>query len=151
MRLPTGDYRNDKLINLGQNRYVARPQLGAVITRDKWTTEVTAEVSFYADNDDFFNGRKLEQEPLLFVQGHLIRSLGPGEWLSFSLGYNYGGENTVDGDDKDNRSQNTGWALAYSYPLSRQSGLKFSYLRARTEEATGFDTEILAVGAVYSW
>ena len=151
VRLPTGDYRDDKLINLGQNRYVVRPQLGAVFTRDKWTTEITAEVFLYADNDDFFDGRELEQEPLLFTQAHLIRSLGPGEWLSFSLGYNYGGENTVDGDEKDNRSQNTGWAIAYSYPLDRQSGIKFSYLRSRTEESTGFDTESLAIGVVYSW
>ena len=70
---------------------------------------------------------------------------------SFSLGYNYGGENTVDGDDKDNRHQNTAWAVGYSYPLSRQSGLKVSYVKSRTEESTGLDTETLALGMVFSW
>jgi len=151
MRLPTGDYMDDKLINLGQNRYAFRPQIGVVHTRDKWTTEVTAEVAFYTDNDDFFNDKKLEQKPLLFTQAHFIRSLGPGEWVSLSLGYNYGGENTVDGDDKDNRNQNTGWALGYSYPITRQSGIKISYVKSRTEESTGLDTETLALGMVFSW
>ena len=28
VRLPTGDYEEDKLLNLGQNRFVFRPQLG---------------------------------------------------------------------------------------------------------------------------
>lgn len=151
VRLPTGDYMDDKLINLGQNRYVFRPQIGLVVSRGKWTTEVTAEIAFYTDNDDFFNGKKLEQEPLLFTQAHFIRNLGRGQWASLSLGYDYGGENKVDGDDKDNRKQNYGWALGYSYPLSRQSGIKLSYIKSRTRESTGFDTESLALGIVYAW
>ncbi len=151
VRLPTGDYEDDKLINLGQNRFAFRPQLGLVVSRGKWTSELTAEVAFYTDNDDFFNGKTLEQEPLFFTQLHFIRSLGPGEWASLSLGYDYGGENTVDDDDKDNRRQNYGWALGYSYPLSRQSGIKLSYVSSRTRESTGLDTESLALGIVYAW
>jgi hypothetical protein len=53
VRLPTGDYEDDKLINLGQNRFAFRPQLGLVVSRGKWTSELTAEVAFYTDNDDF--------------------------------------------------------------------------------------------------
>lgn len=151
LRLPTGDYMDDKLINLGQNRYVLRPQFGLLFGRDKWTTEITAEVSFYSDNDDFFNGKKLEQEPLFFTQAHLIRSLGPGEWASLSVGYDYGGENTVDGDKKDNRRQNYAWALSYSYPLSRQSGIKLAYIGSRTQESTGSDTDSLALAVLYRW
>ena len=100
---------------------------------------------------DFFNGKKLEQKPLFFTHAHIIRSLGPGEWVSLSLGYDYGGENKVDGDDKDNRRQNYGWGLNYSYPLSRQSGIKLSYVSSRTRESTGFDTESLALAVIYAW
>jgi len=133
VRLPTGDYMDDKLINLGKNRFAFRPQIGVVHTRDKWTTEVTAEVAFYTDNDDFFNGKKLEKKPLLFTHAHLIRDLGPGERVRLSLGYDYGGENTVDGEDKDNRSQNTGWVLGYSYSIKPQYGTKISYSCYLTE------------------
>jgi hypothetical protein len=151
VRLPTGDYMEDKLINLGQNRFAFRPQIGVVHTRDKWTTEVTAEAAFFTDNDDFFNGNKLEQEPLLFTQVHLIRKLSPGQSINLSLGYNYGGESTVDGVDKNDRNQNTGWSLGYSYPISRQSGIKISYINSRSEESTGIDTETLAFGIVFAW
>jgi len=64
VRLPTGQYMDDKLINLGENRFVFRPQLGVLHTRNHWTVEGTAEVAFYTDNDDFFNGKRLEQKPL---------------------------------------------------------------------------------------
>ena len=151
LRLPTGDYMDDKLINLGQNRFAIRPQIGVIHTRNEWTTEFTAEIAFYTDNDDFFNGRELEQKPILFTQAHLIRKLGPGEWASFSLGYNYGGENTVDGDDKDNKRQNFGWALGYSYPISRTAGIKISYINSQSQESTGLDSESLVAGVAFAW
>ena len=151
VRLPTGNYLDDKLINLGQNRFAFRPQVGVVHTRDKWTIEGTAEVAVYTDNNDFFDGKKLEQEPLLFTQAHLIRRLRPGESVSLSLGYNYGGENTVDGVDKNDRGQNTGWALKYAYPLSTQSGINIAYISSRTHEATGSDTKTLALAMVFAW
>jgi len=151
VRLPTGDYLDDKLINIGQNRFAFRPQVGVVVTRGDWTGEITAEVAFYTDNDDFYQGTTLQQAPILFTQAHLTRRLGTGESVAFSLGYNYGGENTVDGVDKNNRNQNTAWALTYSYPLSRQSGLKFSYISSQTLESTGIDTSNLALAMVYAW
>ena len=49
VRLPTGDYMEDKLINLGNNRYTFRPQAGINHTWGKWTAEATAEVAFYTD------------------------------------------------------------------------------------------------------
>ena len=61
--LPTGDYMDDKLINLGANCYTFRPQFGMVHQRGKWSLEVTGEASFYTDNRDFFNGSKLEKDP----------------------------------------------------------------------------------------
>ena len=32
VRLPLGEYKKDKLLNLGENRFVFRPQLGFVLT-----------------------------------------------------------------------------------------------------------------------
>jgi hypothetical protein len=151
VRLPTGDYIEDKLINIGQNRVAFRPQLGVVANRGDWTGEVTADLSFYTDNDEFYQGTTLEQAPLLLIQAHLTRRLDVGESVAFSLGYNNGGENTVDGVAKDDRNQNTAWALTYSYPISRQSGLKLSYISSRTLQSTGIDTSNLALAIVYAW
>lgn len=151
VRLPTGEYMEDRLINLGQNRFVFRPQLGITHTRGKWTTEATGEIAFYTDNDEFFNGNTLEQKPLYIVHSHLIRTFRPGLWAGVSLGYDFGGEKTINGVDKDDRQQNIAWKFTFAYPINRASGVKISYIGTRTEESTGFDSETLAASLSLAW
>jgi len=151
VRLPTGDYMEDKLINLGQNRFAFRPQLGIQHTRGKWSAELTGEVAFYTENDEFFNGNKLEQAPLYIMHGHLIHTFNPGHWAGVSIGYDYGGESTINGVDKDDRRQDVALALNYVYPIDRRSGIKIGYLRTRTQETIGVDTDTLKVGFSILW
>lgn len=151
VRMPTGDYQKDKLINLGQNRFAFRPQLGVMHTWGKWTTELTGEVAFYTKNDEFFNGNTLEQKPLCIVHGHLIYTFNPGQWASISIGYDYGGENRLNGVDKNDTSQNIGWKLSYAHPINRFLGIKITYLGTRTQESTGSDTDTLAGVISFVW
>ena len=92
VQLPTGDYLDDKLINLGGNRYVFRPQIGVVHETGNWSFEATGTAWIYTDNDEFFNGNTLEQDPLYTIQGHIIHNHRPGMWTGLSLGSSYGGE-----------------------------------------------------------
>jgi hypothetical protein len=151
VRLPTGEYMDDKLINLGQNRFAFRPQLGISHTRGKWTTEVTGEAAFYTDNDEFFNGNKLEQAPLYIIHGHLIYTFRPGLWVSASAGYDNGGENTINGVKKDDNKQDVGWALSFACPINRQAGIKATYIGSRKLESTGLDSDTLIASLSLSW
>lgn len=149
IRLPTGDYHKDKLINLGQNRYVLRPQIGLMHTRGKWSAELTGEVAIYSDNDEFYNGNRLEQEPLYITHAHLVYTFRPGLSAVASVGYDYGGETRINGIDKDDRKQNTGWALRMNYPLSPTMGLGIGYVSTSTKERTGLDSESLMASLSY--
>jgi hypothetical protein len=151
VRLPTGEYMDDKLINLGQNRFAFRPQLGVSHSRGQWTAEVTGEAAFYTDNDEFFNGNKLEQAPLYIIHGHLIYTFRPGLWVSASAGYDYGGENTINGVKKDDNKQDVGWALSFAYPINRQAGIKATYIGSRKLESTGLDSDSLIASLSFSW
>ena len=151
MRLPTGEYMEDKLINLGGNRFAFRPQLGINHSRGKWKTELTGEVVFFTENDEFFNGNILEQEPLYIVHGHLIYSFRPGLSLGASIGYDYGGEKSVNGIEKNDTSQEIGWALSLTYPINRYSGINVKYIGTRTQESTGLDSETLNIGLSVFW
>jgi len=151
VRLPTGEYMEDKLINLGENRFAFRPQLGVIHARGKWTAEVTGEVAFYTDNDEFYNGNTLEQKPLYIMHGHLIHRFRPGLWVGASVGYDYGGENTINGIDKDDKKQNIAWAFSFTCPISRYSGIKVAYIGTRTQESTGLDSDTLAASLSYLW
>lgn len=151
VRLPTGNYLDDKLLNLGENRYAVRPQLGLSHQRGKWSAELSAQVAFYTDNDDFFGGNKLEQDPLYIVYGDVSYTFSPGLWLAASAGYDYGGETRINGVDKEDRKQNIGWRVSGAYPLSSVLGLSVSYTNARTLENTGADSDTFAASLSYMW
>lgn len=151
VRLPTGKYLETKLINLGQNRFAFRPQLGVVHRRGKWTAEATGEIAFYTRNDEFFRGNVLEQKPRHFIHTHVVYTFRPGFWAAASLGYDTGGENSVNGLDKDDKKQNTGWAFSAAYPINRNSGIRVTYIGTRTQESVGFDSDTLSAALSLAW
>ena len=148
VQLPTGDYMDDKLINLGTNRFTFRPQFGVVHNRGKWSLELTGAVWLYTDNNDFFNGNKLEQDPYYTIQTHLIYTFHPGFWTAASAGYGYGGKSTISGEEKNDLRENLAWALSFGFPITRQLGVKFIYLVTRSQESIGQDTD--SIGAAFS-
>jgi len=139
--MPTGKYSKDRLINLGSNRWLIRPQLGVTHTRGKWTSELTGSVYIYTDNKDFWENSELVTEPLLALQAHLIYTFRPGLWASISTGYGWGGESTVNGDAKNNPSGNWLTALSLGFPIDRRQGVKIVMLTGRTQKLTGADID----------
>ena len=151
VQLPTGRYLNDKLINVGTNRFTFRPQIGVVHSWGNWSLETTGLVALYTDNNEFYNGKKLKQDPLYIIHSHLIYTFHPGVWASVSAGYDYGGRSTVDGTSKDDRKQNLAWAFSFGFPVSRHLGAKIAYMGTRTQESTGIDSDTFAVGFSAFW
>ncbi len=151
VQLPTGQYYDDKLINLGNNRFMFRPQLGVVHNWGKWSMELTTQAWAFTDNDDFFNGNRLTQDPLYTADAHLIYTFCPGLWLAGSVGYAYGGDTTVNGVSSNNCQSTPGWGLSLGLPITRAIGVKLAYVAARTQVRTGqnSDTFIGAIGVMW--
>ena len=148
---PTGEYYEDKLINLGSNRFSLTPQFGVVHTRGKWSMELSSSVSFYTDNDEFFNGVKHEEDSYLIGQGHLIYTFMPGLWLGASVGYGYGGESTINEVPADDLKGNLGWGLSAGIPVNRNFGFKIAYIGIRTREDTGSDNDTFTIACSLQW
>lgn len=144
--IPTGDYNSDRLINLGNNMWVIRPQLGVTHSRGKWTGELTGSVFIYTDNDHFWKDTQLETDPLFAVQAHLIYTFRPGLWTSVSTAYGWGGEATVNGDAKNNPSGNWLTALSFGFPIDRRQGIKITWIRGRSQKPTGADIDSIVLG-----
>jgi hypothetical protein len=144
--VPVGDYLDDKLLNLGQNRYVIRPQIGVVHTRGPWSYELTGSTFFTTDNNSFFNGKKREQDPVFAVQSHLIRVFQPGLWASLSGAYAWGGENTVDSVAKGDSRRGFLAAASVGFPVAHNQSVKFAYVASRKNADTGSDLDTLAIG-----
>jgi hypothetical protein len=138
--VPVGQYTEDRLLNVGGNRWVIKPQLGVVRNWGKWAGEVTASAWLYGDNDEFYLGSKLEQDPVYGLQSHLIYTLRPGLWVSLSGAYGAGGSTRVDGDRSDDRLKKTLWAFSFGFPIDRRQGFKLAYVRGDTHQDTGSDS-----------
>ena len=151
VQLPTGDYMDDKLINLGTNQYTFRPQVGVIHTRGKWSLETTGTVAVHTDNTDFYNGKKLEQDPLYTLQSHLIYTFRRGVWGSASGGYSYGKRSTLEGVKKDDRKEFLAWAFSLGLPINKHLGFKIAYIGTRTQESTGIDSDTVAAGFSAFW
>lgn len=143
--VPLGEYFEDKLLNLGQNRYVFRPQIGVLHTRGKWSYELTGSTYFFTDNDEFFGGNTLKQEPVHALQAHVIRVFKPGLWASVSAAYGWRGETTVNDVPKNNDKIDVLAALSVGLPITQRQGIKLVYLRSQTHRITGADLETLMI------
>lgn len=143
--VPGGDYLEDKLLNLGQNRYVVRPQIGVLHTRGKWSYELTGSTYFYSDNNDFFGGNVLEEDPLLALQAHVVRVFKPGLWASLSVAHGWRGENTVNDTPQNNDKSDALAALSVGLPITQSQGIKLVYVRSRTHRVTGADLDTLGI------
>ena len=151
LQVPTGQYYDDKMINLGDNRFTFRPQIGVVHNRGKWSMELTTMASIYTDNNDFFNGKQLEQDPLYSADANLIYTFRPGLWLAGGAGYGYGGTTSVNGKQNDNRQSNLGGGVVLGIPISRTVGVKLGYIGTRTQVRTGLDSDTFNCAVSAMW
>jgi hypothetical protein len=145
VRLPLGEYQEDKLINLGQNRFGIAPQIGALHTRGEWSFELTGSTIFYTDNDEFFNGNELEQDPLYVVQAHCVKTFGTDWWVSFGAIYSWAGESTINDVAKGDDKSNLLFGPSFGCRIGDSQSVRLTYVRTDTLNDVGSDTHTLAL------
>ena len=145
VRLPLGDYKDDKLLNLGQNRFAIAPQLGVLHTIGEWSFELTGTAVFYTDNDDFFRDTRLEQDPLFSGQAHVVKTFGSDWWIAAGAAYSWAGESQVDGVDKDDARSNLLWGTSIGCRVGDSQSLRVGYIRSDPLNDLGSDGHTFAV------
>jgi hypothetical protein len=141
---PFGEYYGDKLINLGQNRYIIRPQVGVLHIQGKWSYELTGSVFIYTDNTEFYGSKHREQKPLYALQGHVIHSLDADKWISASTGYGIGGESTIDHVNKNDQKHTLLSAVSFGMPIRKDQSIKVAYMYQKSYSSLGKNAKSLA-------
>jgi hypothetical protein len=140
VRVPLGEYKEDKLINLGQNRFAIGPQLGVLHTRGEWSFEATGTLLTFTDNDEFFNGNKLEQEPLLALQAHVVKTFPSGLWISTGVAYGWGGESSINDVRTGDSKSNLLYGGSVGMRITDTQSARIGYFRGDTLTEVGSDT-----------
>ena len=145
IRVPLGEYMDDKLINLGENRYSFQPQVGVVQYLGPWSLELTASTFIPTTNDDFFGGNRLEQDPLHALQAHVVRTLDGGFWVSGGAAYGWGAEQEINGQGLDDDRRNLLYGGSVGFSLQATHSFRVGYIRQETFEDVGSDAHHLLV------
>ena len=151
VQVPTGEYNDDRVANVGTSRWALKPELGYIHrlgNRGRWTVDVALGTWIYDDNRNFVGGHQ-EQDPMLGLEAHLIRRISPGRWFSLDWNYYRGGRTTVAGERKDNEQENSRIGGTFNFALKRHV-LKVAFSDSlRIEE--GGDYRSVLLGYSYAW
>jgi len=147
---PTGQYFSDRLINLGSNRWVFKPQLGFAKYSKKWIWEAYFRVWLFTKNNNFWGSNELKQRALYAIKFHGIHKFKNTSWLALDLGYGNGGRSEVNGELKDNLNSTIRFGASYAIPLGRQHNVKLNWVSDVTLEK-GADFDALSLSYQYRW
>ncbi|MDO9238569.1 transporter [Methylicorpusculum sp.] len=147
---PGGQYDPTKLVNIGTNRWFIKPELGISKAWGPLTAEIAAGAFIFTDNDEPFQGKNLEQDPLYSLQAHLIYNVTRGIWVAFDTNYYTGGETTKDQIEGNNLQENWRVGGTLALPLSRQFSVKL-YGNTGVYSRTGSNFDIVGMAFQFRW
>lgn len=150
MSVPLGQYDSEKLVNLGNNRWFFKPELGISKAWGDVTLELSSGLFLYTDNDNYFAGKHLEQDPVSTSQVHVIYNFGHGIWGSVSGNYDYGGRTTVNGVKSDDRQSNSRLGATFAMPANRNNSIKL-YASNGISTSSGKDYDLFGIAWQYRW
>lgn len=124
---PTGQYDRSRLVNIGSNRWAAKPEVGLSWPRGPWQFDLHGGVWMFADNDSFQGGNRRSQDAVWSVHTGVSYTLRPGTWAALGGTWYAGGKTAVNGVEDDNRQDNFRLGVTLSTALGRGHSLKFTY------------------------
>lgn len=148
--VPTGAYDETKVINLGSNRWGFRGEVGASHALGRFILEAAAGYWYFTENDDFFGGSTLAQDPFYTLGAGAIYSLRPGLWVGIGVARGQGGSTAVNGVQGDTEQRNWRFSGVATYPIDRRQGLSLSVGTGKSE-STGSDFDQYAVAYQFAW
>ena len=158
VQLPTGQYDPRLLINIGNNRWAVRPELGYSERHGNWLVDVYGGVWFFTKNPEFFSRNSFvpgtqtkTQEPIEVVEGHLSYDFKPRLWISLDANFWYGGRSSINGvENRATLQKNSRIGATASIPLDKHQSLKFSYDRGAVIRFGG-NFQAVQVAWQYGW
>jgi hypothetical protein len=130
--IPIGDYDENRVVNIGLNRWwgrVALPftyHIGPYVPGYRTSVEIVPSVSLFAANDGFV-GSELKNEPLYQVEAHVTRDFTSHFWGSVDAVYRHGALSTIDDIEAEEPLDGLGVGFTLDFQATDNFGMRFSY------------------------
>jgi hypothetical protein len=144
---PTGQYDSEKVVNIGQNRWAFKPEVGISKLMNKWQMDIYGGAWFFTENDDF-RGQTLTQNPVGSFQFHLTYNLRPGFWFGVNTNFYAGGRTTINGVPGTLIQRNSRIGGTIAIPIKRNHSIKCAVSRGVIATRGG---DFTSFGASYNY
>ena len=144
--IPWGKYNSDQMINVGGNRTVIQPGIGASQAVGPWRLELAGMASIYTSNASYLGSNTLSQNPVYSSETHVIYYFPNTAWISADATYFFGGQTYVNGTPVNGSQENWRFGTTLSYPVDKHHSIR---LTGSTGVYSRTDTSYNAVGI--SW
>jgi hypothetical protein len=149
--VPTGQYYDTKLINLGTNRWGFKPEIGFSIPAGRWNLDAYLGAFFFTANPSFYpGGLRRTQEPLVSAQLHAAYTIRSRAWVAVDSTWYAGGATAVAGADPLGGVNNSRLGATLSLPVGTRYSVRIGYNSGVTVR-TGTDFQTLAVAWQIVW
>ncbi len=127
--MPYGQYDNDKLVNIGSNRWAFKPMV--CFTKGLWKgffIDTYANVELYTKNDEYGAGEvDMKQDPLYTFETHLVQHLSRETFFSLDYFYYTGGETKVAGVKQDDEQKDHALQFTLAHMITEKTQLMLKY------------------------
>jgi hypothetical protein len=147
---PLGQYDQDKLVNLGNNRWFVKPDIGISKAWGPFALELSTGVLVFSKNDNYFGGKTLEQDPVYSTQLHATYNFSGGVWAALSGTCDYGGRTTIDGVRSDDFENNWRVGATLALPVNRNNSIKL-FASTGVQTIAGTDFKLVGIVWQYRW
>jgi hypothetical protein len=155
LAFPVGQYDEDKLVNMGLNRWYGRFALpfkyhfGAFAPGYRTSLEITPSVWLFAENDDFV-GQKLENDPLWQLEAHLTHDFTRGFFGSLDLLYRGGFQSEINGVEVGEELDVGNLGFTLNYQATDNITIRTGY-SSNVFGDSDLDNSIIRIQFVYGW
>jgi hypothetical protein len=153
--LPVGNYDDDRLINMGQNRFFSRLALpmkyhiGPFAAGYMTSLELTPSVWILGANDDFM-GQELENDPLWQVEAHVTHDFTRTFYGSLDLLYRRGFQSDINGVSVGEELDVGNVGLTLNYQITDNFVVRSGF-SSNVFGDDGLDNSLLRIQFVYGW
>lgn len=125
--VPTGRYYDDKIINLGSNRWAFKPEIGVSRRFKNVYAEAYLGTCFYTDNTEYLTNKVLKQKPTVTLQGHASYYFKNQMWVGVNTNWYKVGETTIDGVVSSDLMNDWRVGATFSVPISKMQALRLQF------------------------
>lgn len=124
--IPWGKYNSDQMVNVGGNRTVIQPGIGASKAIGPWRLELAGMASIYTSNSNYMGNNTLSQNPVYSTETHVIYYFPNTAWISADATYFFGGQTYINGSAVNGSQENWRFGSTISYPVDQRNSIRLT-------------------------